>query len=73
MESNKRGWGYMNAKQKRLLLSLRTALFELSAECIDDTDFNDKIASLRAFSRSIDEIAADLSSLIDESLEAERT
>ena len=58
----------MTTAQKQLLLRLNAVLNDLSTACLADEEFNDAVAGLGAFSRSIDEIAADLRYLLEESV-----
>ena len=58
----------MTTAQKQLLLRLNALLNEMSTACLEDEQFNDVVAGLGAFSRSVDEIAADLRYLLDGSV-----
>ncbi len=50
---------------KSLLSKLACLLIQLSSECINDSEFNERIAELNIFSRSLDEIVADLQAYLD--------
>lgn len=57
----------LTTAQKQLLLRLNAVLNDMSTACLADVNFNDTVARLGAFSRSIDEIAADLRHMLEDS------
>lgn len=55
----------MTNKQADLIKQLSNILLLISDECIEDDNFNNEIADLNIFSKSIDEVAYNILRKID--------
>ncbi|MGI6225702.1 MAG: hypothetical protein ACOYJ1_05530 [Peptococcales bacterium] len=55
----------MTDKQQEILCRLTNALYDVNEECINDPEFNELIASLGCFNKSLDEIESDIWHIIN--------